>query len=795
MNRDSTNLPYGEESIAMGQTSYEPWTHHQPMEPLSNSPTLPYHPWSTQQDGQRTLHPMSSTSKLAPLQQESFSSSTLHLQQLPYQGSELHHKQRDYWASKALQPSEVAFESGYKLDMEPKAPFTVDKSDEQEDADVSKTCLFKYGLHNAEGKKTIKFWILILSFAVTVTLTALDMTMISTALPSIVQDLPSSTIAGGWVTSSYLLSVTAFQPMFGGLSCVIGRRWSVVLGVILFVGGSVMCGFAHNILFLVIGRGVQGVGGGGIQAVSEITISDITTLRERGFFVGIFGLVFAIASFIAPVLGGYFSDHNWRWIFWLNIPVGAVALIMLIPTMSLPVPAMPLKVKLAKMDVVGNTVLLGSVISILIAVTDGGVTHPWSSLHIWVPMAAGMGGFVLFLLIEFLPSPLSTQPVLPLRLFSNRTACSAFLMTFLHGIATYGAIYALPLYFQSVKDEKPLKSAVSTFPSTAPTAPFAIVAGIVMAVTGKYKNLTFVGWALTCAGFGWMTRFQTGTSEWELIVAQIVSGLGIGILFAITLPPIQASLPIEELETATATYAFCRSFGAIWGIAITTSVLTASVSKKLGSVPGVDTLGLTGPTVLGYVESIKNLPEPVREQVRQMYADGLQKGFYAFMPVVVVGFACCFWMEELALPDFIREGNGGDQKDVDTLDGGDKQVQLKQQQKQLAEQTHFRNQGPEYTEKDPVGDGGSRDSEQDTTLVGSAEQVPPFHPNGGDMNDVVYYPQQQLHKQAQNTPEGYASHAFSYVPSRAPSAFTWGEKFDAQQHSHPISHNSEPTCW
>lgn len=566
----------------------------------------------------------------------------------------------------------------YKVDMEPKSQFTVDEK-EPDDAEVARARLFKYGLHDENGKKTIKFWTLILAFAVTVTLTALDMTMISTALPSIVEDLPTSTIAGGWVTSSYLLTVTAFQPLFGGLSCVIGRRWSAVLSVILFVGGSVMCGFAHSILFLVIGRGVQGLGGGGIQAIGEITVSDITTLRERGFFVGIFGLVFAIASFIAPVLGGYFSDHDWRWIFWINIPIGALALLMLIPTMNLPVPNMTLKTKLAKMDIVGNLVLLGSVVSILIAVTEGGVTHPWSSMQIWVPMAAGMGGFILFLLIEFLPNPLSTQPVLPLKLFSNRTACSAFLMTFLHGIATYGAIYALPVYFQSIKDETPLRSAVSTFPSTAPTAPFAIVAGIAMAVTGKYKNLTFIGWAFTVLGFGWMTRFTTGTVEWELIVAQIVAGLGIGILFAITLPPIQASLPIEELETATATYAFCRSFGAIWGIAITTSVLTATVSDKLSSVPDVAQLGLTGPTVLGYVERIRDLPGPVKEQVRQIYADGLQKGMYAFMPVVVVGFACCFWIEDLPLPDFMRE-----EKKEEKRDEGEQQ--------KYPEQSHFHNQ-------------------------------------------------------------------------------------------------------
>lgn len=648
-----------------------------------------------------------------------------------------------------------------KREMASPTSFTTERTEpvHEDVSAVVRSQLCEYGLHTASGKKTLKFWTLILAFSITVMLTALDMTMISTALPSIVKDLPASTIAGGWVTSSYLLTVTAFQPLFGGLSCVVGRRWSLVFAVALFIGGSIMCGSANSILLLVAGRGVQGLGGGGIQAVGEITVSDITTLRERGFFVGIFGLVFAMASFIAPVLGGYFSDHDWRWIFWINIPIGAVALIMLVPTMNLPVPSMPLKTKIAKMDIVGNMVLLGSVISILIAVTEGGVSHPWSSARIWAPMAIGMAGFVLFLLIEFVPNPLSTHPVLPARLFGNRTACSAFLMTFLHGIATYGAIYALPIYFQSIRDQKPLKSAVSTFPSTAPTAPFAIAAGVIMAITGKYKDLTYIGWAFTAGGFGWMTRFQTGTSEWELILAQIVAGVGIGILFAITLPPIQASLPIEELETATATYAFCRSFGAIWGIAITTSVLTESVSRKLGSVPQAAELGLTGPTVLGYVENIKHLPEPIREQVRQMYADGLQKAMYAFMPVVVVGFACCFWIKDLPLPDFIRDNRHGE------ATGGRQQQGASQDEQQQAQelashQVQFHNSPA--SSHDTYHEKRSPDSPRDDTLVGSASDHSPRssqHPHA-----IVHTTfDNAAAARLQASPDGYASNAFQFI--------------------------------
>ncbi|SNX84310.1 related to mfs1 - putative multidrug transporter [Melanopsichium pennsylvanicum] len=750
----------GGESVAIGQTAYETLSAPQPVDPLSNSPTTPYFPWGSQQE--TTLRPMSSRSQLVPSRRESYSS-TLH-QQFHGGHTQVHH--RGYWESSlSLQPSTLMFDPVYRVEMESASQFSTDKEEQDDAGEVGKHRLFQYGLHTADGKKTFKFWTLIAAFMITVTLTALDMTMISTALPSIVEDLPTSTIAGGWVTSSYLLSVTAFQPLFGGLSCVIGRRWSVVLAVILFVGGSVMCGFAHSILFLVIGRGVQGLGGGGIQAIGEITVSDITTLRERGFFVGIFGLVFAIASFIAPVLGGYFSDHDWRWIFWINIPIGVLSLLMLIPTMNLPVPSMPFKAKLAKMDLVGNSVLLGSVVSILIAVTEGGVTHPWSSMQIWIPLVAGMVGFILFLLIEFVPNPLSTQPVLPLKLFSNRTACSAFLMTFVHGIATYGAIYALPIYFQSIRHEKPLKSAVSTFPSTAPTAPFAIVAGVAMAITGKYRNLTFAGWAFTAGGFAWMTRFQTSTAEWELIVAQIIAGVGIGILFAITLPPIQASLPIEELESATATYAFCRSFGAIWGIAITTSVLTVSVSDQLWKVPEVAQLGLTGPTVLGYVENIKNLPEPIREQVKQMYADGLQKGMFALMPVVVVGFACCFWIKDLPLPDFMRD----DKAETNEVAYTDQPEAPIQREQVYGERAHHQNQHANYitNEKSHFGN----DNSQDTTLVESAEH----HPPATSLTFKESY-NAVRHHSAPHTPEGYASQSFKHSSSLTPTFCARDEK-------------------
>lgn len=168
------------------------------------------------------------------------------------------------------------------------------------------------------NKKGLRFWLIMSTLMVVMFLSAIDLTIISTALPTIIEELPRSSISGTWVTSSFLLTVTAFQPLMGGLADVLGRRNSLLLSIAFFLGGSVICALSHEMLILVVGRGVQGVGGGGIQAIVEIIISDITTLRERGLYMGAMGLVFAISSLIAPILGGVFSKHDWRWIFWLK---------------------------------------------------------------------------------------------------------------------------------------------------------------------------------------------------------------------------------------------------------------------------------------------------------------------------------------------------------------------------------------------------------------------------------------------------------------------------------------------
>lgn len=506
--------------------------------------------------------------------------------------------------------------------------------------------------------KPVRFWLIFASLMAVTCLTAVDMTIISTTLPTIVEELPASNISGSWVTSSFLLTTTAFQPFMGGLSDVVGRRIAIVIAVLLFMGGSAVAAKAETMLILVLGRGVQGIGGGGIQTIAEIVLSDLTTLRERGIFVGLISLVFAVSTFIAPVLGGFFSEHDWRLVFWINLPIGAVSLILILPTMKLRTPTMPFWAKIHRMDIGANLILLASVVAILIALTEGGITHAWSSWRIWVPFTTGWLGMILFFAIEFIPNRFSPDPVLPRRLFANRTAATCFLMTFVHGLLTYGLIYLLPIYFQSIKSASPLHSAVQIFPATAPGPFTAILAGILMASSGKYRLQIWIWWSITLAGCGLLCLLDSNTPTYQWVLFQLVPGFGVGALFTLTLPPIQASLPVEELAHATATFAFCRSFGSVWGIALGTNVFISVVNSKLADIPGLSQLGLTGSTALGFTTNLQKLPEPFQAPAQDAFMSAIRTSIYVFCPAAFLGLLISFFVDELPLPDFNESQHG-----------------------------------------------------------------------------------------------------------------------------------------
>ena len=326
--------------------------------------------------------------------------------------------------------------------------------------------------------------------------------------------------------------------------------------------------------------------------------------------------------------------------------------------MKLNTPSMPLARKIHRMDILANTALLAGMIGILYAITEGGIAYPWSSWRIIVALAGGAAGLVLFFALEFVPNRLAQDPILPLRLFSNRTAASCFALTFLHGLVTYGEIYLLPVYFQSIKGASPLQSAIDLFPATAPGPVAAILAGIAMAWSGRYKWQTTAWWVVLAVGCGVLTLLGLDTPTWQWALFQVIAGLAVGALFTLLLPPIQSSLPIEELAHATAACAFCRSFGSVWGIALGTNVFIGTVNGRLQAIPGLEAIGLRGSTALGFATELHRLPAPLQAPVREAFQHALHRSFIAFVPVAAVGVVVSLFVRELPLPDFNRSHHG-----------------------------------------------------------------------------------------------------------------------------------------
>ncbi|CAM1501083.1 Fc.00g102450.m01.CDS01 [Cosmosporella sp. VM-42] len=420
-------------------------------------------------------------------------------------------------------------------------------------------------------KKTIRFWSLMVAISFAGLLTALEATITSTALPSIIADL-----GGGdlyiWAVNGYLLAMTSLQPLYGQLANVFGRRWPMITATAAFVLGSGICGGARNMPTLIAGRIIQGVGAGGINVLIEIIVCDLVPLRERGKYLAFTMGVVATGTSLGPFFGGLIVQYSsWRWVFYLALPVGGVALVMLLLCLKVQYnKEATLATKLTKIDWTGNALFVGSISSVLIALAWAGVVHPWSSYEVLLPLLVGFVGMAGFFVFE--GSRFAEQPIIPLHLFSNRTSATAFIMTFIHGIVAMWTLYFLPVYFQGVLGSSPSRSGLQILPTILVMIPFAATGGGLLSKFGKYRLIHIISWALMIVGFGLLTLLNehSGTGAWVGI--QVVEAAGVGLIIPTLLPVVMAPLTEADTGLATATWAFMRSFGMTWGTAIPAAI-------------------------------------------------------------------------------------------------------------------------------------------------------------------------------------------------------------------------------
>ncbi|KAL3469303.1 MFS general substrate transporter, partial [Aspergillus californicus] len=434
---------------------------------------------------------------------------------------------------------------------------------------------------------SFRFWGIFVALCLLAFVSALDVSIITTALPSITAEIGGAS-QYVWIANAFVVASSVLQPLFGQLADLLGRRTPLIVSTALFTLGSGIAGGANSPAMLIAGRTVQGVGAGGMYVLLDIICADLVPLRERGKYLGLMFSWSGLAAAIGPVVGGALAVTNWRWIFYLNIPICAVALAAMLLFMRVKTGPVDTTTRL---DYLGTTLFIPSMISLLLGLIRGGVEHPWSSWRIIIPLVLGILGWIAFHIQQQFYAP---SPSVPPRLFANRTSATAFLLTFLSSILVQAQSYFLPIYFQAVQGTSVLRSGIVFLPFALGTLVFAVISGSLLSAFGEYIPLHATSFALSALSFGLFTRLDASSSTATWAIFELIASAGAGIILPVLLPAIMAALPESDVATATATYSFIRTFGYIWGVTIASVVFNAAIEGGLNSVADAGLRGELG---------------------------------------------------------------------------------------------------------------------------------------------------------------------------------------------------------
>lgn len=413
-------------------------------------------------------------------------------------------------------------------------------------------------------------------------LSALDQTIVGTALPKIVSDLKGSNELYTWVVTIYLLAATITGVFYGKLSDIFGRRPMLLIGISLFLGGSFLSGFSWNMESLILFRGIQGLGAGAIFPISLAVIGDLFTPVERGKYQGLFGAVFGVAAILGPLLGGFLTDKlSWHWIFFVNLPIGAVTLYIIYRYL----PAIHGKRPPGRLDFLGAVVFTVAVSFLLLGLTNK-QTADWGAFEVGGYLAISAVFGAIFLWAE----SRAEQPIVPLDLFRNRGYAVTILATFLSAIGFFGAIVFLPRWFQFVKGISPTESGLQTLALLGGVILSSIVSGIIVSRTGRYKVLVISSLTLMAAGLFLMTGLHAGTDEPTLWIWMFVTGVGIGPTLSTFTIIVQSAVPFDRLGVATGNLTFFRQVGGSVGLAVVGTIFAQGLTTHL--VPSLTASGV-----------------------------------------------------------------------------------------------------------------------------------------------------------------------------------------------------------
>lgn len=515
----------------------------------------------------------------------------------------------------------------------------------------------------AENRSQGKIIVIFLGLILGILMAALDQTIVATAMPTIAVDLDGLS-AISWIIAVYLLGQTIAMPVYGKVGDFIGRRNAFHLAIVIFLVGSVFAGLAGSMGMLIAFRAVQGIGAGGLMIGAQTIMAEIVSARERGKYMSIMGPMIGVATVLGPLLGGYLTEHaSWRWIFYINVPIGLGALIVTTATLKLPRPRIKPRV-----DYMGATFMAGAVACLILLLTWGGRKYDWTSPTI----IALTLGFVVLAPLWLWVETRAEEPILPLRLFKDEVFRVNSILAFLLGVAMFGAVSYLPTYLQLSLGTTVTKSGLLMLPLMGGLMAAAVTTGQLISRTGRYKVFPIMGTAIASVGMYLVSMMDASTTRVTSSLYMVVLGVGIGFIMPTLILTVQNSVPKRDIGSATAGVNFFRQIGASFGTALIGSMFVSRLTSDLSDRLPADAASKVGEQAGSITpEQLAHLPTDIAHTIVVSYADALIPLYRYLVPLLVLGLIVACFLKEKPLLNTINGRGSGDSDDSDDSDDFD----------------------------------------------------------------------------------------------------------------------------